>query len=95
MYGTVMRYQLKTGMEEAMKSLFAEFEANPPEGFVSSTVYRLDSGQDEYMIAAVHSDREAYVANAQSEAQNAWFQRFREMLTRDVTWDDGEIVEVP
>jgi antibiotic biosynthesis monooxygenase (ABM) superfamily enzyme len=93
MYGTVMRYRLKPGREEDHRRMLAEFRANPPGGFVRSTVYRLDADGDEYITAAAFTNKQAYVENADSPTQDAWFGKFRELLTDDVTWNDGEIVD--
>jgi hypothetical protein len=92
MYGTVFRYRLKPGMEQQHIELFKEFDANPPEGYVASWTYRLDAGHNEYITAAAHTDREAYLANATRPAQGAFFERFRALLADDVEWNDGEIV---
>jgi hypothetical protein len=92
MYGTVFRYRLKPGMEQQHIDLFKQFDANPPEGYVASWTYRLDGGQNEYITAAAHSDREAYLENATRPEQGAFFERFRALLADDVEWNDGEIV---
>jgi hypothetical protein len=92
MYGTVFRYRVKPGMEHKHIELFKEFDANPPEGYVTSWTYRLDKGGNEYITAAAHTDKEAYLENAKRPAQGAFFERFRELLAEDVEWNDGEIV---
>ncbi len=92
MYGTVFRYRVKPGMEQQHVELFKDFDANPPEGYVASWTYRLDAGQNEYITAAAHTDREAYLENATRPEQGAFFERFRALLADDVEWNDGEIV---
>lgn len=92
MYGTVFRYRLKPGMEQQHLELFKNFDANPPEGYVASWTYRLDAGNNEYITAAAHSDRAAYLENAARPEQSAFFERFRALLAADVVWNDGEIV---
>jgi len=91
-YGTVFRYRVKPGMEQQHIELFKEFDANPPEGYVTSWTYRLDKGGNEYITAAAHTDKEAYLENAKRPEQGAFFERFRELLADDVEWNDGEIV---
>lgn len=92
MYGTVFRYRVKPGKDEELMTLFTEFRDNPPEGYVGSVTYRLDAGDGQYMTAAAHRDKQAYLDNAQSPQQSAWFQRFRELLVDDPDWNDGEIL---
>ncbi|HZB97744.1 MAG TPA: hypothetical protein VE219_04010 [Candidatus Sulfotelmatobacter sp.] len=94
MYGTVMRYRLKPGMEERHAELVKEFEANKPAGFVRALLYTLDSGNGEYMTAAAHTDKEAYARDGQSPTQSAWFQRFSEIVDGEVSFNDGEITEL-
>jgi hypothetical protein len=91
-YGTVFRYRVKPGMEQQHIDLFKEFDSNPPEGYVSSWTYRLDRGDNEYITAAAHTDKGAYLENAKRPAQGAFFERFRALLADDVEWNDGEIV---
>ena len=92
MYGTVFRYRVKPGMELKHVELFKKFDANPPDGYVASWTYRLDSDDNEYITAAAHTDKEAYLENAKRPEQGAFFERFRELLADDVEWNDGEIV---
>ncbi|MGB6772306.1 MAG: hypothetical protein WBF51_09945 [Candidatus Dormiibacterota bacterium] len=92
MYGTVFRYRVKPGMGERLPELLKEFDANPPAGFVAGWTYRLDEGSDTYITAVSFADKDAYVDNANSPKQAAFFERFRELLAGDVEWNDGEIV---
>jgi heme-degrading monooxygenase HmoA len=92
MYGTVSRYRLKPGSEQAAIALSEELEQNPPPGYVGGYTYRLDAGGDEYITASVWSDRETYVQNAKGQRQQQWFTRVRELLVGDPEWNDGEVV---
>ena len=94
MYGTVFRYRVKPGMGGRLPELLKEFDASPPAGFVAGWTYRLDEGSDEYITAVSFTDKDAYVDNANSPEQAAFFERFRELLAEDVEWNDGEIVVV-
>ncbi len=91
MYGTVFRYRVKPGKEQEHIELFKQFDANPPEGYVASWTYRLDAGHNEYITAAAHTDRAAYLENATRPEQKVFFERFRALLADDVEWNDGEI----
>jgi hypothetical protein len=79
-------------MEQQHIEQFKAFDANPPEGYVASWTYRLDKGGNEYITAAAHTDKAAYLENAKRAEQGAFFERFRELLADDVEWNDGEIV---
>jgi hypothetical protein len=92
MYGTIFRYRVKPGMEQKHIELFKDFEAHPPEGFVAAWTYRLDKGGSEFMTAAAHTDKAAYLENAGRPAQAKFFESFRELLDGDVEWNDGEII---
>jgi hypothetical protein len=92
MYGTVFRYRVKPGIGDRLPQLLKEFDANPPEGFVAGWTYQLDAGTDQYITAVSFSDKDAYVKNADSPEQAAFFERFRDLLAGDVEWNDGEIV---
>jgi len=43
-------------------------------------------------MAAVFESEDAYVANANSPEQHRRYQRYRELLSADPEWTDGEIV---
>lgn len=92
MYGTVTRFRAKPGSEAKVLELSKQLTDNPPEGFIAAYLYRLDSGSDEYITAAVYKDRETYRRNSDSPQQNAWFRSFRELLAGDPEWNDGEVI---
>lgn len=92
MYGTVTRYRITPGAEAQLVELSRELEQRRPPGFVTGFVYRLDSGGDEYVTAAIYSDRESYRRNAADPAQQDWFRRLSELLVGEPQWSDGEVV---
>jgi quinol monooxygenase YgiN len=93
MYGSVTRYRLKPGSEEAALTLSRELAADPPPGYVFGYTYRLDSGGDEYITAAAWTDRETYQKNSNDERQQRWFARVSELLVGQPAWNDGEVIE--
>lgn len=93
MYGTVMRYHTKPGSEAEHLALTKEFLADPPAGFVATYTYRLDSGGDEYVTAAIFTDKDAYVRNGNDPRQDQWYKRFQALLVGDMEWSDGELIE--
>ncbi len=75
-----------------MKDLVKSYEALKIPGHVSTTVYRLDSGNDEYIMSVVFSDKPSYVKNADSPEQNKRFQEMMALLAGEPQWMDGEII---
>jgi antibiotic biosynthesis monooxygenase (ABM) superfamily enzyme len=91
MYGTVARMRLKPGAEQRMMELSREEETLIP-GFLFQHVYRLDSGNNEYILVVAFDSRESYVANANSPEQHQRYLEYRELLEADPEWQDGEII---
>ena len=89
MYGTVARMKVKPGKEKEMM----EIGRNSPPGMVFGYVYKLDSGNDEYIMVAGFTDKEAYVKNANSPEMHEEYLRYRELLAAEPEWNDGEIVQ--
>lgn len=93
MYGTVARLRVKPGQEEALIRLTREEDEQlDVPGYVSTSIYRLDSDPSTYVMAVVFESRELYRANAESPDQHARYLQFRELLEADPEWEDGEIV---
>ena len=95
MYGKVARIRVKTGMESQFRQIIKEqmhpFEAGQVPGFVASYSYRTDADPNEYYLAVVFENREAYWANAQSPEQDARYRQWLPLLEREPEWHDGEI----
>lgn len=92
MYGTVARFRVKPGMEARLQELMKDEEMVNIPGYIGATVYRLDSGSDEYIMAVVFKDKDAYFKNANDPAQDKRYEDFRAQLQDDPQWMDGEIV---
>ena len=92
MYGTVARMRIKPGMESKLQALAKSYEAVNIPGHVSTTVYRLDAGGDEYILSVVFADKASYEKNADSPEQDKRFQDMRALLAADPQWMDGEII---
>lgn len=92
MYGTVTRYRIKPGAEATLVALGRELADNPPPGLVAGYIYRLDSGDNEYVSAAIYTDRDTYRKNSDNERQQQWFQRLRQVLVGEPEWNDGEVI---
>ena len=94
MYGTVARMRIKPGMEVKMQEMMRQFEAAQVPGAVASYMYRMDANPNEYYLAVLFTDKAAYRANADSQAQNTRFREMMTMLEGEPEWHDGEIVSV-
>jgi hypothetical protein len=92
MYGTVARFRVKAGMESQLQQEMKSYENLNVDGMVSSTVYRLDAGSNQYMMAVVFRDRDSYMKNADSPEQGQRYERFRALLESDPEWNDGEVI---
>jgi antibiotic biosynthesis monooxygenase (ABM) superfamily enzyme len=84
--------RIKSGMESKLQDLTKSYEAIKVPGHISTTVYRLDAGGDEYIMAVVFTDKAAYEKNADSPEQDKRFQQMRELLAADPQWMDGEVI---
>jgi heme-degrading monooxygenase HmoA len=91
-YGTFARMVLKPGAEPQMTALMREEEEAGIPGERGSIVYRSDGDPNELFLAIVFESKEAYVANANSPEMHQRYLRYRELLTADPEWHDGEIV---
>lgn len=92
MYGSVSRYRLKPGAEAQAIALSRELEGVQDAGYVGSYTFRLDSGDDEYITAAVWTDRDTYARNADDERQRRWFARISELMVGEPQWSDGQVI---
>jgi len=90
MYGTVARMRVKAGKEQEVLKMADE--ASSITGFVFSHVYKLDGGNNEYILVAGFDSKEAYAKNANSPEQHERYLAYRELLESDPEWNDGEIV---
>ena len=91
MYGTVARLRILPGKEGEFLDLARTYEGAVA-GFVGSHIYRLDSGNNEYMMAVLFTDKTAYVANANSTDQQERYRQMRALLADDPEWNDGEVI---
>lgn len=95
MYGTVAHLRLKPNQDSAIADYMHYWtsERKPNvKGVVGGYIYQLDTDPGIAIMAVVFEDKESYVANAQSPAQNADYQRLRALLVEDPIWEDGEII---
>lgn len=97
MYGTIARMQPKAGKQAELVSLIADWNRQrKPKvpGAVAAYVLTPDDGSVEAQMIAVFADKSSYRANAADPEQDRWYQRMRDLLDSDPTWQDGAINEV-
>ena len=93
MYGTIARMRVKSGKEDELLAYTREREnSRSVPGSVHVYVYRMDADPHEYYLVAVFESRDAYVANANSPAQDAEYRQLLELLEGAPEWHDGEVV---
>ena len=92
MYGTVARMKIKPGMEDQLRKFGERTQYETVPGFRFSYIYKLDSGDDEYILVAGFEDKASYVANASSPEQHKRYEEYRSLLAAEPQWSDGEIV---
>jgi quinol monooxygenase YgiN len=93
MYGTIARLKARPGTEADLIALSGDGNGPNADGYLFHHVYRLDSGNDEYMLVVGFRDKASYVTNANSPEQNEFYEKFRALLVSDPEWHDGEIVD--
>lgn len=89
MYGTIAKLQVLPGKEEDLKNIAQQ---RPP-GLVFEHIYKLDSGNNEYMMVVGFSSKDAYKKNAESPEMNQMYLEYRKFLAADPEWHDGDIVQ--
>lgn len=89
LYGTIAKMKILPGKEEDLKRIGQD---HPP-GLVFEHIYKLDSGDNEYMMVVGFESREAYKKNAESPEMHQEYLEYRKLLAADPEWHDGEIVQ--
>ena len=94
MYGTVARFRVLPGKEQEIMKFSEEIARHPAEGQIADYVFKLDKGNDEYIIVALFSDRESYHRNAQNPDTDRQYQQLRALLAADPEWNDGDVQSI-
>lgn len=92
MYGTVARFRLKPNAKEKLIELAQQFGSLNIPGFVSEQIYQMDKDSNEYYMAVVFSNKEAYFANANTPEQHQRYLQYRALMEGEPEWHDGEVV---
>jgi quinol monooxygenase YgiN len=93
MYGTVARFRTLPGKEKSLMDLGEQMSKEPVSGQIGEYIFKLDSGDDEFIVVALFSDRESYHRYAQSPESDQNYRKMRELLAADPEWNDGEVVQ--
>lgn len=92
MYGTVARMQVKPGMLEQLTRA-AEDQAREIRGMIFEYTFQMDDDPNVCYLAVGFESKDAYVANAESPEQNARYQQYRQYLSTEPEWHDGQIIQ--
>jgi len=93
MYGTVAWMKVKPGKLDEFIAYMKEFaNQRQPKGHIGEYIYQLDKDANQVLMAVLFQDKAAYHANANDPEMDKEFRRYREFLTDDPAWNDGEII---
>ena len=92
MYGTVARMRVKLGAESQLREQMQQYTRLKIPGYVTTYVYRMDADPNDYYMAVVFENKDAYAANAKSPEQDARYREMVKWLESAPEWHDGEIV---
>ena len=92
MYGTVAKMRIKPGSLASLREMAGSEDMSRAPGYMSTTIYQMDSNPNELFMAVVFESKEAYFKNAESPEQNAMYERFVALLEGPPEWHDGEII---
>ncbi len=62
------------------------------EGHVAHYIYQLDNDPNEFYLAEIFENKEAYHKNAQRPETNTDYEEMVKYLDEEPAWHDGEIV---
>ncbi len=89
LYGTIAKMKVLPGKEEELKNMGQQ----QPPGLVFEHIYKLDSGNNEYLMVVGFESKEAYKTNAESPEMHQMYLEYRKFLAADPEWQDGEIIQ--
>jgi quinol monooxygenase YgiN len=92
MYGTVAKFRIKPGKEQALREL-TDAHVDSIDGIAFEHVYRMDDDPQVLYIVVGFESKEAYRTNAESPEMHQRYLQYRELLEADPEWHDGEIID--
>lgn len=91
-FGTVARYRVKPGHEEALLEMMKGFEASPPPGWIYTTLFRSAAHPTDIWMSVVFESEEAYRKNAGSPEMDREYRSMLEHLQGEPEWHDGQVI---
>ena len=95
MYGTVAVCKVKQENVARIRELAAAEDAVAIEGYLGTDVMVPENHDDTLIMVVRFRDRDTYVANADSPAQDERYQEFRALMDADPVWYDGDWITEP
>jgi quinol monooxygenase YgiN len=92
MYGTIAKFRIKPGKEQALRELSDE-HVDAIDGIEFEHVFKMDNDPQVFYIVVGFESKEAYRKNADSPEQHQRYMQYRALLEEDPEWHDGEIVD--
>ena len=92
MYGTIARFKLKKERLRDFLALGTEWDEHDrarAAGYINSEILWEDEEEGRFCMVVHFTSREAYVKNAQSPEQDAFYRRMRACMEADPVWIDG------
>ena len=94
MYGTLATLSIDPAKIDDLKALMDEWnetQGSSGIGYVGGYMLQPDSDASTVKMIAVFENEQVYRANAESPAQNDWYEKFRALLNADPIWEDGQV----
>lgn len=95
MYGSIAKVQVapenRPKLESVLRDWEREVKPSAPGAQHEYLFWPDEQARTGYLVA-MFGDESAYRRNAEKPEQDAWYQRFRELLEADPEWMDGEFV---
>ncbi len=92
MYGTIARFKLKSGADEALVEHLYTFSDLHVPGFIAEYVYKMDNEPGVYYLSVLFESRAAYAANASSAPMHEFYLKTMTFVDGDIEWHDGEVI---
>lgn len=90
MYGTVAVCRVTQENVARIRELAAAEDAIGIEGYLGTDVMVPENHDDTLIMVVRFRDRDTYVANADSPAQDERYREFRALMDADPVWYDGD-----
>lgn len=91
MYGTIAKFRIKAGKEQALREL-SQNDVEKIPGIVFENVFRMDDDPQNLYIVVGFESKEAYRKNAESPEQHQRYLKYLELLEEEPEWHDGEVI---